>query len=139
MACDDTIIITEAGTTAVNGTYNRTPGTTTFVKQGDASYQIFLAGPFPGGEGFIPYTWRISPAPYAGQAYYIFSQIGYTGCPEDIPRDSWSVGEIGTGPKPVLTAGSAETVYAFDPYAPFATLTEGGRERFLRLYNLGYV
>lgn len=138
MACADTIIVTEAGTTGVNGTYVRTPGTTTFLKEGDSTYQLFLSGPFPGGEGFIPYVWRFSPNPYAGNAYYTFSQIGYTGCPEDISRDSWTVGALGTGTKPVLTA-AGDTGFEFDPWAPWATLTETGYVRFLRLKVLGYI
>lgn len=138
MACADTIIITEAGTAGVNGTYVRIPGTTNFNKEGDSTYRLFLAGPFPGGEGFIPYTWRLSPNPYAGETYYVFSQLGYTGCPEDIPRASWTVGELGTGAKPVLTP-NGDTGFEFDPFAPWATLTETGRVRFQRLKLLGYV
>jgi hypothetical protein len=137
MACADTIIVTGAGTAAVNGTYIR-QSSLQFLKEGDSTYQLTLQGPFPGGEGYIPYVWRFSPNPYGGETYYIFSQLGYTGCPEDIPRASWTVGELGTGAKPILTP-DGDTGFTFDPYSPWATLTETGRTRFLRLKVLGYI
>lgn len=138
MACADTIVVTEAGTTAINGTYVRTEGTTNFLKQGDSTLQLQLIGPFPGGEGFIPYNWRFVNNPYSGSNYYSFSQIGYTGCPEDIPRASWTVGALGAGAKPILTP-QGDIGFEFDPFAPWATLTETGRARFLRLKVLGYI
>lgn len=138
MACADTIVVTEAGTAAINGTYVRVTSTTRFLKEGDSTLQLQLIGPFPGGEGFIPYVWRFDNNPYSGSSYYSFSQLGYTGCPEDIPRSSWTVGALGTGAKPVLTP-DGDTGFVFDRFSPWATLTETGRTRFLRLKVLGYI
>ena len=142
------IIVSEAGTTAVNGTYipystgTRGAGCkagesfTIWTKDGLNSYpRIEVVG---SGSG----TWQIGlgAPPFPGAPAYVTGADSF--CNTDCPAVglTWSVGTFGTGDVPTVTGTPAGPNCA-DPLerCAFATGTESGRSRFRRLVALGYV
>jgi len=125
------IIVSGAGTTAVNGTYipystsNQGENIyTIWTKDGNDSYpRITVTG---SGAG----NWAISintPFPGAPAYYTPADSFGSANCPVGL---TWAVSDFGSGDVPTVTG----TPNAPDPYAPW-----GGFDNYRRLRYLEYL
>lgn len=142
------IVVSGAGTAAVNGTY--VPYTTDTRLGGPKTGQLYTiwtkdglnSNPRIEVVGSDPGTWAITGIPFPVAKIYDAPDGSYgdTDCPVGL---TWSAGPFGSNPAPTVTGISGGGGGGLDPIAErnakYATATESGAIRFRRLHALGYV
>ncbi|NBR24035.1 MAG: hypothetical protein EBU08_09750 [Micrococcales bacterium] len=145
MAVPNTLLVTNAGYTPVNGTYNRVADVDGYPawENGSGTYtiQITTGGP--------TVRWAINGLPYVGggpscnSVYSTNFAIPGPTWPGEYPGDpaadpiAWTNECLGTGNAPVVSVPTDCSIPA--NRCAFAAGGESGRSRFRRLVALGYV
>lgn len=127
MACE-VLIVTGAGTTDINGTYNKVSDT--LYTQVEGTYQLQKAEVTE----FDLWTFRFIGG--EGPPWYRSQTLNEIICPAD---GGPYIAIAGTAPVPTVSLGESN----IDPITArnnkYATATEEGAHRFRRLHALGYV
>jgi hypothetical protein len=134
-ACaNNTITVTQAGTTGFLGTYTSTAvdgnGFSVFIKDGDAAYRIVVAQNIGGYFWYMQKSTEVFPGVFDWTNYYNSQAFASSGAVPACPYDgtTWISSGAGALPVPVVAAPVP------DPYAQW-----GGYANYARLRLLEYI